>query len=412
MNNSMNVDNVKGTRDVPPEQMIIREDITSKIKSVFRQYGFVPLQTPALENFNVLSAKGAGSEDIGRETYSFEKEGRMIGLKFDQTVPLARFVAMNPQLSMPFKRYQYDRAWRYGEVLMDRGRYREFEQFDIDTVGSEKIVYDAEIATAAINAVKELGLDDFKLYYNNRKFLNELLDFLRIKNKQEALRIIDKLDKKTEKDVLEELKKEEVNNAKKLLEYVKKSFGALSKEFPQSEGMKELKEFRRYLKIFGSEEYAEYQGTLTRGLDYYTGTVFEMKVEGYRSIAGGGRYDNLIGLFKGEKIPAVGIALGIDSIIDTMIKKELIKEKRTVADTFIAVVDEKSEDEAIKLAETLRRKGNNVEVNLTGNSLKSQLRYAGKKEFENVIILGQKDIENKQATLKNMKTGKEKKIKL
>ncbi len=406
MSSIVKVSNVKGTRDIPPSEMIIREEVTGRIKKVFQSYGFVPLQTPALENFETLSAKGAGGEEIKKETYNFKIAGRQLALKFDQTVPLARFVAMNPQLRMPFKRYQYDRSWRYGEVLNERGRYREFEQFDIDTVGSESMICDSEIVAAITDCFRNLGIKNFKVYYNNRKLLNSILEYLKIpKTKwQKTLTIIDKLDKKSEREVREELVREKVNE--KILEKIKSSVSELSAELKNCEGIKELKEFEKYLKDFGVNE-AVFQASLARGLDYYTGTIFEVKIPGFRSLAGGGRYDNMIGMFAGKKIPAVGAALGIDAIIDAMKKSGLAEEKKSTAEYYIIPVDTESVESAIKLSVELRKNGS-VELGVPGKSVKASMKFADRQGIENAVIIGREEIEKGEVTIKNLKNGSQK----
>jgi len=215
--------NVKGTRDFLPEEMILRQQVLEKIKNIFEVYGFQPLETPALETWEVLSAKGAGGQEIIKETYNFEdKGGRKIGLRYDLTVPLARVIADNPNLPLPFKRYQIEKVWRYGDIAKDR--FREFLQADIDVVGSENSMADAEVIACAIECLDALGFKKFIFRLNNRKILSEMMKECGIESKKinDTLRVIDKLDKVGIEGVKKELETNKItkDSIKKLLEFI------------------------------------------------------------------------------------------------------------------------------------------------------------------------------------------------
>ncbi len=410
----MKVDNVKGTRDILPDEMLLKERISNIIKSVFKKYGFVPLKTPALENFETLNAKGAGGEEIRKETYNFTVKGKRLGLRFDLTVPLSRFIAMNPQLQFPFKRYQYDSVWRYGEVLSGAGRYREFEQFDIDIIGIGSVKAEAEVLSATVDTFNKLGLRDFRIKVNNRKLLNDFLKMCGVKaeNYKNVLVAIDKLDKKSVEEVRKEIMDYGIN--KSACDLIFKGLNASFKDLKlkASEGYKELSELFNIAKLYNMAAFLDFDLSLARGLDYYTGTIFEVKVKGSRSLAGGGRYDNMIGLFSGKSIPAVGISLGIDTIIDVMLNKGLVEKKGSDVEVFIAVASGNVYDRAVEIARKLRDKVKNIELELLDRSLKAQLRYADKKGFERVIIIGERDLQDGCVVVRNLKNKKEERVKI
>jgi histidyl-tRNA synthetase len=408
----MELSNVKGTRDLGPADMVGRNEVIAIVKRVYESYGFQPLETPALENWDVLSAKGTGGRDIIDQTYNFkDKSGRRLGLRYDLTVSLARYVAMNKQLAMPFKRYQYGKAWRYEEIK--KGRYREFYQFDIDTVGSSSMLADAEIIACTVDAVAALGFKGFKVRINNRKLLDALLKYAGVKKVSEALRAIDKLDKLGVAGVKKELNERGINkkSVEKVMKFVKISgkpdavLKKAEKLVGKCDGVKELKELVGYLRMMGTASY-EIDLSLARGMEYYTGPVFEVDYGSIGSIGGGGRYDRMIGIFAEKEVPATGISLGIDRIVE--LRKS---QKKTVTDIFIAVVGNTLK-EALKLARKLRKKNLNVELDLLGRSLSKQFDYANSKGIPKVIIVGEKDLKKGFVTEKDMKTGKQKRVRI
>jgi len=412
---NMGLSNVKGTRDLPPEDMVNRNEAISILKRIFESYGFQPLETPGLENWEVLSAKGTGGRDIIDQTYNFkDKSNRSIGLRYDLTVPLARFIAMNKQLAMPFKRYQYGKIWRYEEIK--KGRYREFYQFDIDTIGTDSMLADAEIIGCAIDCTNALGFRDFNVRINNRKLLDSLLIYAGVEKSKliEALRAIDKLDKIGVGGVKAELSQCGISNGaiEKIMGFLKISgkpdevLKKIEKIAGENDGVKELKQLISYLVMMGFKSKYVIDLSLARGMEYYTGPVFELSYGSIGSIGGGGRYDRMIGIFAGSDIPATGISFGIDRIAE--LRKP---QKIAVTDVFIAVVGDVLKV-ALAFCRKLRKKGMNVEIDLLGRSLSKQLEYANSRGIPKVIVIGEKELKTGFATEKDMKTGKQRRMKI
>ncbi|MEM5799753.1 MAG: histidine--tRNA ligase [Candidatus Aenigmatarchaeota archaeon] len=411
---------VKGMRDFLPKEAILREKVFEKIKKNFERFGFSPSITPSLEYYEVFANKyGIGEENL-KNIYHFEdKSGRKLALRFDQTVPLARLMGCNPQIPKPFKRYEISRVWRYEEIK--RGRYREFWQCDIDIVGSKSMLADAEVIVCAIETVKELGFKDIVMKINNRKLLSAVLKYAKVKVREnDVLRIIDKLDKIGQKGVEKELlelglKKDEIKKIFDVIMIKGKFEDTLNrisflKEYDIGrEGIEELKKLFDYLKDMVEEKHFSLDLSLARGLDYYTSNIFELSVEDKTigSIAGGGRYDQMIGKFVGgnENIPAVGIALGVERIIELLKEKE--KSVENVAKIFIANVSEDNRKDVIRIAKILREKGINTEIDLMERNLSRQLDYANKCKIPFVLIVGDVEAREGKYKLKDMVKGTE-----
>jgi histidyl-tRNA synthetase len=411
--------NVKGTRDFLPEEMILRQQVLEKIKNVFEIFGFQPLETPALETWEVLSAKGTGGEEILNETYVFEDKGkRKIGLKYDQTVPLARVIASNPNLSLPFKRYQIQNAWRYGDIAKDR--FREFLQADIDIVGSESMLADAEIIACVITTLNELGFKKFKVKLNNIKILSALIKDAGVQENERlnTCRIIDKKTKIGEKGVEKELSTIISQQATTtILENIKDkgdfALENIEKFVKDKEGIKEVKQIISYLKQIKLESKIEFDPSLARGLDYYTGPIYEVVAEeGIGSVAGGGRYDKMIGLFSGKDVPATGISLGIERVIEVMKERKMIETKKSKVKVFVIAVNDKVRDKVLEVVQKLRNESIPTDYDLRSRSLSKQLNYANSLDIENVIIIGENELKEKSVKLRKMDTGKETLIKL
>ncbi len=392
----------RGMRDLMPEDKRKKEYIISVIRRVFENYGFRPLETPAVESYKTLSAKFGGGKEIKREIYHFkDKGGRELGLRFELTTPLARVVASNPNLPKPFKRYQIGRAWRYDRP--QASRYREFTQADIDILGTDSVQADLECLQVTVDLFKELGLKPL-IRINNRKILEGLaLDCNIPKSKvQDLFRSIDKLDKIGWKGVKKEMKKRNVES-KKFLSVIKKNeLPDMSFEVGQK-GKEELEELVRLAKKASINRYLKTDLSLVRGLDYYTGLVFEIKGDKW-SCGGGGRYDELVENFGGEHTPAVGISYGVDRLM------EMVKEVPDRELYYVAVVGD-VRDRAIKIAKKLRKEAPTM-LNLKKKSLSSQLRYASKMGASKVAIVGEKDLKKKKITIRDMDSGKEKKKKI
>jgi len=410
--------NVKGTRDILPEEMILRQQVLEKIRNVFETFGFQPLETPALESWEVLSAKGAGGEEILNETYNFDdKGGRKIGLRYDLTVPLARVIADNPNLPLPFKRYQIEKVWRYGDIAKDR--FREFLQADIDVIGAESVLADAEVIACAISCFDALGFKKFVVRLNDRKILTEILKLSKVDEKKmaDALRAIDKLDKIGIDGVKKELEDKEISkdSIKKLLEFIELN-GEPEKvlnEIEKLEGSNELKEIISYLKAMKLESKVKIDLSLARGLDYYTGPIFEVFAEeGIGSVAGGGRYDRMIGLFLKRDVPATGISLGIERIIEVMKERKMTDEIKNNTKFFVVAVNEKVRDKVLEIVQMLRKSSIATDYDLRFRSLSKQLEYVNSLEIPFALIVGEKELEKNSVKLRNMKTGKEELVKI
>lgn len=411
--------NVKGTRDFLPEEMILRQQVLGKIKSVFEIFGFQPLETPALESWEVLSKKGAGGDEILNETYNFKDKGeRMIGLRYDLTVPLARVLASNQNLNLPFKRYQIDRVWRYGDIAKDR--FREFLQADIDIVGSESMLADAEVIACAITTLNELGFKEFKVRLNNRKILTAIAKQAKVPEKEipDVLRKMDKQDKigkkGVEKELLTIISKEATTT---ILENIKDkgdiALEKLGKRLENKEGIEELKQIISYLKQMNLKSKIEFDASLARGLDYYTGPIFEVFAEeGVGSIAGGGRYDKMIGLFSGKNTPATGISFGIERILEVMKERKMIKSNKSNLKVFVASVNTNLMDKVLEIVQMLRKNSISSDYDLRSRPLSKQLNYANSLEIPNVIIVGENELKENSVKLRKMDTGKEIIVKL
>ena len=420
----MKLETAKGVRDFPPEEKIIRQQIMDKLKTVFEKYGYSPLETPIIERYDVLAAKFAAGEesDTLKETFKFEDQGkRQLGLRFDLTVPLARFVSMNPKIKMPFKRYEVGRTYRDGPIKL--GRYREFWQCDVDIVGCENMLADAEIIKLSLDVFEELGLDSY-IELNNRKLLNGILEYADIPNqkREQSIITIDKLKKIGIDDVKKELQKLGINNdsIKKITDVLQTTgsdnqiLSKLKKIINNKIGLEGIEELEQIFDYLTPDEAKNVQLniSLARGLAYYTGPVFEgflRKSKISSSICGGGRYDNLIGLYLGGKkqYPATGISFGLEPIIESvkLTKTELVK---TV--THVYIIPIKTTKQALEIAQNLRKIGIKTDVDLIGRGLSKNLDYADKLRIPYIIIVGPKDLEKNQVTVRNMKTGKEEKV--
>jgi histidyl-tRNA synthetase len=416
----MNFERVKGTRDFTADEMKLRESVISQIKTVFEKRGFKPLQTPAMEKWETLAGKDVAGEELISETYNWEDQGdRRIGLRYDLTVPMARFIAMNPHISLPFKRYACDRVWRYEKIR--EGRYREFYQFDIDVVGSSSMLAEAECISTAIEALETAfkGTDkaEFVVKINNRRITQSILESLGITKKEQlqgAMRSIDKIQKLSKEELHKEFAQYNIptkttDSILKALDRKGKPAEILKTLDENLAGVNELMELIKYLKSFNVLDKIEIDLTIVRGISYYTGTVYETFFKGREdlgSICSGGRYDKLLEIFTGKELPAVGISIGIERVID------LLKDKTDVSftvDYFVANVDKTVLPAAIEIAEKLRKKDSIVEIDLMDRKFGKQLDYANKINAMHVVIVGSKDLAEGKVTVKNMQTGKEEK---
>ena len=412
-----------GFMELLPNEQILFEQMKQKIEKVYQRFGFLPMDTPIIELSEVLLAKAGGETE--KQIYRFEKGDKDLSLRFDLTVPLAKYVAKNyGNLSFPYRRYQIGKVYR-GEKTQ-KGRFREFYQCDIDVIGDEKlsILNDAELPSIIYTIFKELGFNDFTIRMNNRKLLNGLFEEIGQKeNSVEILRIIDKIEKIGKEAVIQELEKIgiETENINTILEFIeikgtnKEKIEKLEKLNIKNEqfnlGLEEIKEVIKYVKIFGvPEENYELDLTIARGLDYYTGTVYETFLNEHReigSVCSGGRYENLAENYTNKKLPGVGISIGLTRLFYVLNELNLIKpEKKSIADVLVISMVEDMEI-PIKIATKLRQQGKNVEIFLNDKKLKAKFKYADKLEIPYVIVIGEEEIENKQYKIRNMKTGEE-----
>jgi len=390
----------KGTKDTLPEEKILQDFIVSTIQNVLQKYGFLPLDTPTLEMFDILSSKYAGGEEILKETFKLKDQGnRELGLRYDLTVPLARFIAMNPQIKFPFKRYQIGKVFRDGPVSSNR--VREFLQVDADIIGARTFLADAEIIALTSEIFDSLDIP-VTIRINNRKILNAILQESNISD-QSAILTIDKLDKIGLEGVKKELRQKGINEIEQLIRLIQiKDIDKLDSLLTDQEGTNELKNLIKYLDLFDVKN-IQLDFSLARGLTYYTSTIFEVNTKKMKeTIAGGGRYDNMIGMFmqKKQEIPAVGISFGISRIIN-LIKQE----KKSLIDYYIIPIN--TLEKSITIASRLRKNGLKIDIDLNKRGISSNLDYANKLGIEKVIIIGEKELKQNKVKIKNMKTGKE-----
>ncbi len=412
-----------GFMELLPNEQILFEQMKQKIENTYQKFGFLPLDTPILELSEVLLAKAGGETE--KQIYRFQKGDTDIAMRFDLTVPLAKYVAKNyGNLSFPFRRYQIGKVYR-GEKTQ-KGRFREFYQCDIDIIGDEElgIINDAEIPSIIYSLMLELGFKDFSICINNRKILNGIFEEINQKEKAvEILRIIDKIEKIGKEKVIEELKKigiqqHEVN---KIINFISiegttdekieklKNLNISNETFKQ--GLEELELVVKYIRIFNvPDTHFKVDLTIARGLDYYTGTVYETFLNNYKeigSICSGGRYENLAEYYTNKKLPGVGISIGLTRLFYKLNELQLIKtEKCSMADILIIPMTQDMSI-PIKLANNLRAKNINTEVYLNDKKLKAKFKYADKLKVPYVIVIGEDEINTNTIKLKNMKTGVE-----
>lgn len=413
-----------GFMELMPNEQILFEQIKQKIEKTYQKFGFLPLDTPILELSEVLLAKAGGETE--KQIYRFEKGDTDISMRFDLTVPLAKYVAKNyGNLSFPFRRYQIGKVYR-GERTQ-KGRFREFYQCDIDIIGDGElsVINDAELPSVIYSIFKELGFDDFTIRINNRKILNGLFESLNQKeNATEILRIIDKIEKIGKEAVIEELEKIEIPSdaINKIMDFIEiegttdeklqklNELNIKNEEFEK--GLDELTQVVKYVRIFGIPE-ANFKVDLTiaRGLDYYTGTVYETFLNQYRelgSVCSGGRYENLAEYYTDKQLPGVGISIGLTRLFYKLNELQLIKaEKKSIAEVLVVPMVQDL-TVPIQIATDLRKKGISTEVYLNDKKLKAKMKYADKLEIPYVIVVGEDEINSGIVKIKNMKTGEEK----
>jgi histidyl-tRNA synthetase len=395
---------LKGFRDYPPEVMIPRERLIDTARRVYRSYGFSPIDTPALEYLEILSGKG--SDETDKQLYKFQDHGgRWVGLRFDLTVPLARFASQYVnELGIPLKRYHIATVWR-GENTQ-RGRYREFMQCDFDTIGTRSGAADIETALVIHDLMLAIGFEEFTIRLNNRMVLTGLLEQLGLSDRATAvLRALDKLGKVGPEAVAAEMVEaakatpEQAQQVLKLSE-ISGSNDDVLREVEQlvanSEtgkmGVAKLREVLEGAAAVGvSKDRLRIDVSIARGLDYYTGTVFETfltALPGIGSVCSGGRYDNLAGMFTSQELPGIGASLGLDRLLAAMEELGMIEKVSTPAPVFIPFFDKDHLHDYLRLAASLRAAGIGAEIFPDPKKLGQQLKYADRRGFRIALIAG------------------------
>lgn len=415
-----------GFMELLPKEQILFNSMYDTIREVYESFGFLPLDTPVIELSEVLLAKAGGETE--KQIYQFKKGDNDLALRFDLTVPLARYVAQHSgDLAFPFKRYQMSKVYR-GE-RPQKGRFREFYQCDIDIIGNEELdlVYDAEMPAVIYNVFKKLDFGGFTIRINNRKVLNGFFEEIGLSDKiSDILRNIDKIDKIGKEAVAEELKELEIDDDKiaKIIEFIEvdgnddekiaklRAMGISNEKF--LEGVSELEAVVSYLRQFGIEEdYFEIDLKIARGLDYYTGTVYETVLKDYPklgSVCSGGRYDNLTEYYTNQKLPGIGISIGLTRLFSQLKEEKIISAEDCSMAKVLVVPLGIGMEYPLEVAKILRENGIKTDVYYGGKSIKQKMKYADKLGIPMAAILGEDEEKEGFVTLKNMKTGEQTKI--
>ncbi len=412
-----------GFMELLPREQILFNKMLDIIRENYEKFGFLPIDTPVIEKAEILLAKGGGETE--QQIYRFEKGDTDLALRFDLTVPLARYVAEHfSELNFPFKRYQIGKVYR-GERAQ-RGRFREFYQCDIDIIGNEKldIINDAEIPSIIYSTFSELGFDSFTIKINNRKLLKGFFQSLNIEDSTEILRSIDKLEKIGLEKVHEELISQgiEEDNVKKILEFIQIT-GDNEEKLQELEslninnsifnkGLEELKIVNKYVGAFGvpKENYI-IDLTIARGLDYYTGTVYETFLDDYPSlgsVCSGGRYDNLAEYYTKQKLPGVGISIGLTRLFYQLNEAKLIKFEDNSLTKVLIIPMKGYLDQSIEIANKLRNKDINTQIYLETGKMGKKFSFADKSNIPYTLIVGEEEVKQEKYTLRDMETGEQK----
>ena len=437
----------KGTRDFGPDKMLKRQYILNSIRQVFEKFGYQPLETPAMENLSVLTGKYGDEGDqllykilnsgdfLSKvDEQSLKSDSRRLtnkiaqkGLRYDLTVPFARYVVMNQsEITFPFRRYQIQPVWRADRP--QKGRYREFYQCDADVVGTNSLICEAEIILMINEVMGNIGLEEFTIKVNHRRLLTAITEYIGEKGKESAFCVaIDKLDKIGQAKVEEEL----ANNgfsAESILklnplfkikgsnqEVITQLEDWLSQSKDGQAGLNEIKEVFSLLDSFNhANHHVVFDLTLARGLSYYTGTILEVSAKNSSitsSITGGGRYDNLTGVFGLEGVSGVGFSFGVDRIYDVLEDLDLFpKEYEASTKVLLLNFDQESSKKALKILNALRSNGVKSEIYPDAVKIKKQMNYANKKGVPFVLMVGANEISEGKYQLKNMKSGQQQKM--
>lgn len=407
---------LKGTRDFLPEQMARRNYVRQKIEAIFKSFAYSPMETPVIEYAETILGKVG--EDGNKQIYTFDDNGgRQIALRFDQTVPLARFVSMYAgDLPMPFKRYEINRVWRAEKP--QKGRLREFYQCDIDVIGTESLIADADIAKTVDTVFRELGFSDYVITVNSRRLMNALLGSYGIEA-VDAPAIIRSIDKK-DKIGMPAVKKELValgispDTVDQLLQRLeKKATNEETLALFDDLDVSEMSDFLTLAQQYGIDaEKIVFDPSLARGLDYYTGIVYEVVIPGtdYGSLCGGGRYDDLAGLFSKKNYPGVGVAFGFERIMLVMEERGMLDTISVPTDILVTIFDDQCVADSLKIYSMLTDAGINSEVYIEPSKLAKQFKYADRKKIPFVVVQGPDESANGSVTIRIMESGKQKTI--
>lgn len=429
MSNKIEPRTLAGFMELMPNEQILFNQMRESIQKSYEKFGFLPLDTPIIESAEVLLAKAGGETE--KQIYRFQKGDNDLTLRFDLTVPLAKYVAeYYGELAFPFKRYQIGKVYR-GE-RPQKGRFREFYQCDVDIIGDGElsIENDAEIPGIIYETIKNLGFEDFTVCINNRKILNGL--FASIDQQElsiDIMRIIDKLDKIGKENVVLELQEMQVPEEaiQKIINFIEiqgttddklKALEDLKIENEMFlEGVSELKQVIEYVRISGvPDTNFKVDLTIARGLDYYTGTVYETFLNQYReigSVCSGGRYDNLAEYYTDKKLPGVGVSIGLTRLFYKLNELNAIeKTQESIAKVLVIPMEKETEQikKSLEVASKIRNAGTNAQVYVEDKKLKAKFKYADKLKIPYVIVIGEEEVKNNIITLKNMETGEQKNI--
>ncbi len=429
---------LKGFRDYPPSEQIAREKMIAKVKEAVEMMGFLPLQTPALELAETLLGGEPSKEELAGLFGFVGPDEVNMALRYEFTVSMARYVASNPEMSLPFRRYQYGNVWRVDKP--GPGRYREFMQFDIDIVGTTNLLADAEIIATMSKVFDKLGIENYKVRFSSRKIMNGLINFAGIPEEQamNVMRVVDKLEKQGKQAVVEELGAGRVDksgdkirglnlNTKQIgqiAEFVEMAQESLNDPLADAEkllgdveeskqGISDLRLIQNYLSLMDIEPSKTLIDlTIVRGLGYYTGPVFETVLTDlpeYGSVFAGGRYDNLVSRFIGQQIPGVGASIGVDRLLAALIELKALNLETSVSKVLVTVMDQEKLPQYLEMLNQIRDAGIPAEIYVgDSKNITKQIKYADKVGIPFAVIAGSEEFAKGQVTIKNLKAGAKK----
>lgn len=414
-----------GFMELVPKEQILFNKMKDTIQKNYEKFGFLPIDTPVIEKSEVLLAKSAGETE--QQVYRFEKGSTDMSLRFDLTVPLARYVAQHySELEFPFKRYHIGKVYR-GE-RNQKGRFREFYQCDIDIIGNGNldVINDAEIPAVIYSTFKDLGFDSFTIKINNRRLLGGFFNSLDIEDITMVLRVIDKIEKIGREKTKEELSllgiKDE--NIEKIIEFIMidgsndeiidklKKLNIENEKF--LEGLDELATVVNYIKLFGvPEDNFKVDLTIARGLDYYTGTVYETFLDDHKeigSVCSGGRYDDLASYYTKQKLPGVGISIGLTRLFYQLREANIIEPTEYSLTKILIIPMEGYLDQGVKVSNDLRRMGINTQVYVEKGKIGKKFNYADKLDIPFTVVIGEEEVKAEKYSFRDMKTGDQEKL--